>query len=96
MKTLKRFSAAALITMLAVVPLTGCADRTVSKTTSVAPGVGTTTTTVAPASTSTTTYVEKETVTDGHSSVLGTVFDVVGEVIALPFRLVAGIFRFIF
>lgn len=44
--------------------------------------------------------VQKEqvvtTTEEKHTSVLGTVFDVVGEVIALPFRLVAGIFRFIF
>jgi hypothetical protein len=40
---------------------------------------------------------EVHTETDEESTtVLGTIFDVVGEVLALPFRLVAGFFQFIF
>jgi len=52
-----------------------------------------------PAGTASTAYVEKTTVIredDGSTSVLGSVFNVIGEVIALPFRIVAGVFRFIF
>jgi hypothetical protein len=91
MKPLKLFTAAALVAVTGLLPLTGCADRTVHETTTVAPG---TTTTVTPVTSTSTTHVE--TVEDGNTSVLGTIFDVVGEVIALPFRIVAGIFRFIF
>ncbi|HPD61259.1 MAG TPA: hypothetical protein PKV48_05810, partial [Thermodesulfobacteriota bacterium] len=45
--------------------------------------------------------VEKETTTttetkDGHRGVLSTTFDVVGEIIALPFRIVGGLIRAIF
>lgn len=74
----------------------GCSRNTVREEKVVTPaGTATVSTTTAP-STSTTTVIEKETVVEDNPSVLGTVFNVVGEVIALPFRLVAGIFRFIF
>ena len=49
--------------------------------------------------TSQTTVVERETTThtdSGHGGLLGGVFHVVGEVLAFPFEVIAGLFRFIF
>jgi hypothetical protein len=82
----------AIFLVLAFASLAGCTtDEVREERTVTAPGTAVTTT---PATT--TTVVEKETIEEENTSVLGTVFDVIGEVIALPFRLVAGIFRFVF
>ena len=46
-----------------------------------------------------TTIVEKETTThtdSGHHGLLGSAFHVVGEILAFPFEVIAGVFRFIF
>ena len=46
-----------------------------------------------------TTVVEKETTTHAdsdHHGLLGGAFHVVGEVLAFPFEVIAGVFRFIF
>jgi hypothetical protein len=76
------------VLVLIAMPLAGwgCARDTVREERVVSPA----------GATSTTTVIREERVVEENPTVLGTIFNVVGEVIALPFRLVAGIFRFIF
>ena len=57
----------------------------------------TVTTPTTPSSTTQTVVVDKETTkVEEHHGVIGGIFHVVGEVIALPFQLVADLFRAIF
>lgn len=77
-----------IVLLLFVILISACARQTevVERRTVDSPGA------------TTTTIVERETVEteEGSTTVLGSIFDVVGEVLALPFRIVAGVFRFIF
>ncbi len=75
--------------ILLAVTFSACAEKTTVRKEIVDPS---------PTAASSTKVVETETVVEKNesTSVLGSVFDVIGEVIALPFRLVAGIFRFVF
>ena len=71
--------------------LTGCAQKSQTVRKEVTDNsTGQTTTTV---------VTEKEVVhehSDDGGSIVGSVFNVIGEVISFPFRLIAGIFRAVF
>ena len=76
-----------IIFLLAISLVLGCesSSKTVTKETTATP-------------TTQTVVVEKETHVKGHDDVgiFGGVFHVVGEILALPFEIVAGLFRVIF
>ena len=85
---IKKWTVIPVAFLLVVSLVAGCAsssEKTVKSETTTSP-------------TSQTTVVEKETIrTDrGHHGLLGGAFDVVGEILAFPFEVVADVFRFIF
>lgn len=88
-----------LAVVLAAPAGAGCARRTTTvKTETVQPAApaaeGTTTPAVAAPATKTTTETTETTSDSG--GVVSSTIDVVGEVLALPFRLIAGLITFIF
>ena len=83
----------ALISIVSFTPvvLTGCASRTKTQTTTQ------TGTAAAVVPASSTTVVEKETVIkDDNPNIISRTVNIAGEILALPFRLVAGLFELIF
>ena len=85
---MKKWTLISVVCLLVIGLTAGCASsstKTVKSETATSP-------------TSQTTVVEKETVhTDtAHHGLLGGAFDVVGEILAFPFEVIAQAFRFIF
>ena len=85
---IKRWGLIPLMCLLVISLAVGCAsssEKTVKSETTTTP-------------TSQTTVVEKETThtEEGHRGLLGGALHVVGEILAFPFEVVAGLFRFIF
>jgi hypothetical protein len=73
---------------------TTTAEPGTAATTTVEPGTGATVTTTEPAVHTTTTTTETE--EEHPHSLLGSIFYAVGEIVALPFKLVGGLFDAIF
>ena len=86
---IKKWTLIPVVCLLVIGLTAGCASsstKTVKSETAMSP-------------TSQTTVVEKETVhtdTTAHHGLLGGAFDVVGEILAFPFEVIAEAFRFIF